>query len=169
MKAITEKLMAEAREQFAALQEIEDRAQRTAKRNELSDQLDGKLREQLRTMELPREQMMRLYQIRLQVRAVVDSLASERLASRLKITDEQKKKLGEINKELQAKQTELYSTMSNASQDQRGSTYEKLRQLRTEADKKAIAVLTAEQKTSFEEMKGKIIELQSQRGRRGTN
>ena len=68
--------------------------------------LDG--REQVQTErklteELPREQMIRLDQIRLQVRAVVDSLASERLASRLKITDEQKKQLAEINEQLQAK------------------------------------------------------------------
>ena len=121
VQAITEKLMGEMREQFAALREIEDRAKRTEKMDELSDQLDGKLREQMRGL-LEREQMMRLYQIRLQVSAVADSLANERLASRLEITDEQKKKLAEVNKELQAKQAELYGKMSNASQDQRGST-----------------------------------------------
>lgn len=145
------------------------RAGESCQTNELSDQLDTKLREQLRGVDLQREQMMRLFQIRLQVNAVSDSLANERLASRLEITDEQKQKFVEINKELQSKQTELYAKMSNASQGERGSMYQELRQLRTDADQKALGVLTAEQKTSFEEMKGKIIELQSRRGQRGAS
>ena len=41
--------------------------------------------------------------------------------------------------------------------------------LRTDTDKKALDVLTADQKKSFEGMKGKIIELRSERGRGRTN
>ncbi len=158
VKAITEKLMGEMREQFSALRDIEDRAKRAEKMSELSDQLDGKLREEMRGL-LEREQMMRLFQIRLQVNAASDSLTNERLARRLEISDQQKQKLAEVKTELQAKQAELYGKMSDASQNQRSSLNQELRQLRADADQKALDALTAEQKKSFEEMKGKIIEL----------
>jgi hypothetical protein len=130
--------------------------------NELNSQLDRKAREQLRDV-LQREQMRRLYQIRLQVRPVVESLGNERLANRLELTDEQKKKLADIDKEMQAKQTELFGAMRDADQQQRGQVFQKMRQLRTDTDEKALGVLTAEQKKSFEEMQGEKIELQMRR------
>ena len=167
VQAAVEKLTEGMREQYSALREIEDRAKRTAKMRELSDELDGKLREQLRGV-VEREQMRRLYQIRLQVRPVVESLANERIAGRLELTEDQKKKLDEISKEMEAKQTELFSAMRNADQDQRGQFFQKMRQLRTDTDEKSLGVLTDEQKKSFEEMKGKKIELQMRRGRRQT-
>jgi Spy/CpxP family protein refolding chaperone len=165
VQAVTQKLMEEAREEFAALREIEDRSKMMAKMNELSDKLDTKLREQMRDLGLEREQLRRLFQIRLQVNAVADSLSNERLAGRLELTDEQKKKLADINKDMQAKMTELFGKMSSAEQDQRGAVFQELRQLRTDTEKQALGVLTAEQKKSFEEMKGKIIELRNQRQR----
>ena len=110
VRAVAEKLMEGAREQYSALRDMEDRAKRSAKMSELSDELDGKLREQLRDV-LQREQMRRLYQIRMQVRAVADSLANERIANRLELTEEQKKNVADVNKEMQAKQTELFSAM----------------------------------------------------------
>jgi flagellar motility protein MotE (MotC chaperone) len=85
VQAVTQKLMEEAREEFAALREIEDRSKMMAKMNELSDKLDTKLREQMRDLGLEREQLRRLFQIRLQVNAVADSLSNERLAGRLEL------------------------------------------------------------------------------------
>ena len=164
--AITEKLRGEMREQFSELRDMEDRAKRMEKMNELNTQMDRKLREELRGS-LERPQMMRLYQIRLQVNAVADSLTNEFLARRLEITEEQKTKLADVAKETQAKQTELYGKMRDASQDQRGSVFQDLRQLRTDADEKALGVLTDDQKKSFEEMKGEIIELRRQGRRQG--
>ena len=98
VQEIVEKLRTEMREQYTALREIEDRQKRREKMTELSDEFDGKVREQLRDV-VQREQMMRLYQIRMQVRAVVDSLANRYVAGRLELTDEQKEKLAEIDKE----------------------------------------------------------------------
>ena len=165
VKEVVEKLGAEMREQFGALREIEDRQEQRAKMTELSDQFDDKVREQLRDV-VQREQMMRLYQIRMQVRPVADSLANRYVVRRLKLTEEQQKKVAEIAKESQAKQSELFAAMREASDEQRGEVFQKMRKIRAEADEKALAVLTAEQKEAFEKMKGKKIELEMGRRRR---
>ena len=159
VKEIVEKLGAEMRDQFATLRDIEDREQRQAKMDELNNEFDGKIREQLRDV-LEREQTMRLYQIRMQVRAVVDSLSSERLAGRLEITEDQKSKLAGIRKEMLAKQWELFGSMRDASEDQRRDAFQKMRQIRSEADEQALGILTAAQKESFESMKGEKFELE---------
>jgi Spy/CpxP family protein refolding chaperone len=164
VKKLVEKLRAEIRQQYTALRKIEDRAQRRAKMTELTEQFDGKVREQLRDV-LKREQMMRLYQIRMQVRPVVDSLSNRYVARRLKLTEEQQKKVAEISKQTQAKESELFGAMRNATNAQRSEAFQKLRQLRSAADEKALAVLTAEQKEAFEKMKGEKIKLGTQRGR----
>jgi len=163
IKEIVEKLGAEMREQFTALREIEDRAQRRAKMTELGDQFDSKLREQLRDV-VPREQMMRLYQIRMQIRPVVDSLSNRYVVRRLELTEEQQKKIADISKEMQAKQSELFGTMRDATDEQRSEAFQKLRQIRDDADQKALAVLTAKQKEAFEKMKGEKFELEMRRG-----
>jgi len=159
---IVKKLEAEMQEQYAALRAIEDRDQQRAKMAELRDQSDQKVREQLGAA-VEREQLMRLYQIRLQVRAVVDSLANMYVSGRLKLTDDQKSKLDEISKGVAAKQSELYATIQGASDEQRSEAFQKLRKIRSDADAEALALLTAEQKAAFEEMKGEKIELQTQR------
>lgn len=162
---VVEKLGAELRKEYEALGSIEDRSQRRAKMNELSDQIDMKVREQLRGV-VEREQSMRLYQIRMQVRPAVESLANQFVARRLEITDEQKAKLAEIAKDMEAKQAELYGGMRDVTDEQRSEAFQKMRTLRTEADEKALAVLTDTQKKAFEEMKGPKIELQMGRRQR---
>ena len=164
VRKIGEELSAEMREQYAALREIDDRQQQREKMTELRDQFDNKAREQLRDV-LAREQMMRLYQIRLQVRSVVDSLANRYVVGRLKITDEQKEKLAQINKEAETKMIELYGTMRAASEEQRSAAYRKFREIRDAANEKAIEMLNDEQAKAFEEMKGEKIELEMRRGR----
>ncbi len=159
VKEIVEKLGAEMREEFTALRDMEDREKRMEKYLALGDQFDDKVREQLRDV-VKREQLMRLYQIRLQVRAVVDSLANRYVAGRLELTDDQKEKLAAIKKDTQAKQMGLFSSMREASQEQRREAFSKYREMRSDAQEQALAVLTDEQKKKFEEMKGKIIELE---------
>jgi Spy/CpxP family protein refolding chaperone len=162
---VTEELTAQMREQYTALREIEDREKRRAKMTELADQFDGKVREQLRDV-LAGEQMTRLYQIRTQVRAVVESLGNTYVAGKLKLTDQQKEKVARINKDMQAKRSELFGAMRDATQEQRAAATEKLRKIRSDADKEALAVLTAEQSKAFQQMQGEKIELEIQRGRR---
>ena len=159
VKTIVESASAEMREQYGALREMEDWQKRMEKMAEIRDEFDGKVREQLRDV-VPREQMMRLYQIRMQVRAVVDSLANTWVARRLELTDGQKEKVAQIDKEMQSARSELFASMRDASAEQRGEIFQKFRQIVSNADEKALTVLTAAQRDAFEEMKGEKIELQ---------
>lgn len=164
VKELQEKLGAEMREKAAAAREIEDRAQRREKMTEVRGESDRKAREQLREI-LSKEQMMRLYQIRMQLRSVAESLTNKYVAGKLKLTDEQKEKLAQIQKDARAKRTELMSGLRDAGDEQRREAMTKVRQLRTETDEKALGILTDEQKEAFEKMKGEKIELPSRRRR----
>ena len=157
-----EELGAQMREKFAALGDIQDQAERRAKMTELSDEADRAAREKLQGI-LEREQIMRLYQIRMQVRSAAESLANRFVAGRLELTDDQKEKLAQIDKDSQAQRSELMGSMRDATEEQRGELMQKFRALRTEADAKALGVLTDAQKKTFEEMKGEKIELQGPR------
>ncbi len=157
VKTFSEKHRGEMRKQYEGIREIEDREKRRAKWTELRDQSDRKAREALREI-LPREKMMRLYQIRMQVRAVVDSLASRYVSGKLELTDEQKEKLAQITKDSQAARSKLGS-MRDASEEKRREAYAKYRKIRSDANEKALGLLTAEQKEALEKMKGEKIEL----------
>ncbi|MCH8044704.1 MAG: Spy/CpxP family protein refolding chaperone [Planctomycetes bacterium] len=161
---LREKIRGELTEPYTAARKIEDREKRFAKYVELRNQSDRKAREGLRDV-LEREQMMRLYQIRMQVRAVADSLENRYVARRLKLTDEQKEKLAKINKDARAKRSKLFSGLRDASDEQRREAFEKFRKLRTKTGEQALALLTAEQKKAFEDMQGEKIELPSRRRR----
>jgi len=156
VKKVTDTLNAEMRKEYTALREIEDRAKRTEKYTELRDKYDTKAREQLRP--ILGDKLRRLYQIRLQVRSIIESLDSKFIAGRLKITDDQKKKLVAIDKDMQAKRTAVFNSMRDATQEARSAAYAKYRTMREETEKKALAVLTAAQKKALEELKGKKIE-----------
>lgn len=152
------KIREELGEQYAAVREIEDRTKRMAKYTELRDQSDRKAREGLREI-LSREKLMRLYQIRMQVRSAVDSLGNRYVARRLELTDEQKEKVAKIAADVQAKRTELFGSMRDATDEQRREAFQKYMKARTAANEQALGLLTDEQKKAFEDMKGKAIEL----------
>jgi Spy/CpxP family protein refolding chaperone len=155
VKEIGEKLRTEMREQFAGLRDIQDMQERRAKMTELSNQSDQKARGQLREV-LSREQMMRLFQIRLQVRGTLDALNNRWIAERLKLTDEQKKKAADLEKATQDKMFQAFSQMRDLSREERR---EKFTKMRNEAEEKALGVLTAEQKEALQKMKGQKLEL----------
>jgi hypothetical protein len=159
---VSEKLRAEMREQYAGLRDIEDMQERRAKMTELSDQFDRKARGELREV-LSREQIMRLYQIRLQIRGTVDALNNRWIAGRLELTDEQKEKAAALDKATQDKVTEAYAPLRDLSREERREKMtelrEKITKLREEAEKKALGLLTAQQKEALEKMKGDKLEL----------
>ena len=152
---ISEKLRTEMREQYAGLRDIQDMQERRAKMTELGDQFDAKAREALREV-LSREQMRRLSQIRIQVRGAVYALNNTWIGGRLKLTDEQKKKAAELEKTTQDKMFEAFSQMQDLSPEERR---EKFTKMRSEAEEKALGLLTAEQKEAFEKMKGAKFEM----------
>ena len=162
VKKINEKFGADMRKEFTALRDIEDRAKRRAKMTELRSQFEAKGRKEVEAV-LAKEQMTRLCQIRLQTRPVLDSLTSKEVAEKLKVTGEQKEKLTKIGKDLQAKRMEMFTNMRDATPEQRTEARTKYTKLRTDAEKEALAVLTADQKKAFEAMKGKEIKLERRR------
>ncbi len=162
VKKMTETLGTEMREQFGALREMEDRDKRRAKMIELTEKLDDKTRGQLSEI-LEREQMMRLYQIRLQVRGAIYGLNNRYVAARLELTDEQKKKAATLEEATQKKTSGLFSGLRDLSDEERRAKYgelrEKMTKIRAEAEKKALGLLTDDQKEAFEKMKGEKVEL----------
>ena len=159
---ISKKLMGEMREQWASLREITDQEKQWAKMAELSDQMNRKARTQLQDV-ISREQRGRLNQIRMQIRGPAYTLNSKRTASRLKLTDEQRKKLAEIDKDLQQKVSEAIKGSRDLSQEERGKRFAQLGKLRQKANQEALKLLTAEQKEGLEKMQGKKFELQRRR------
>jgi len=172
IETLDEKLTAEIRKRFIEMWKIEDPEERRAKIGELIRQFDEKARKQLDNT-LPTEQMTRLHQLRMQVRAVTDSLANPYVAGKLKLTGEQKSKLVRIDKDSEAKRNELFRIMSKRRGQQKKanrpledylSAHRKHFAVRAEADKKALEVLTAGQRKAFQGMKGKEFELKTMEG-----
>ena len=162
VKGIGEELRAEMGKQFAGIREIEDRDKRRAKMVELSKQFDEKARGQVVDL-LSGEQMIRLYQIRLQVRGAVYGMNHPWIANRLKLTDQQKTKAAELEKTTREKVSEVYRGLRDLSEQERREKYAELREssrkIRSEADKQALGLLTAEQKEAFAKLEGEKFEM----------
>jgi len=162
VKEIGDRLRAEMRGQYSGLREMDDE-QRRAKIAELRDQRDAKAREQLREV-LPREQLIRLYQIRLHVAGPVYGLNNEYVANRLKLTPEQKEKAAAIDKDTQKKTYELFRGLYRLSQEERSEKFreihDKYGKIRSDANKQALGLLTAAQKEALENLEGEKFQLQ---------
>jgi Spy/CpxP family protein refolding chaperone len=158
IKAVSDKLRADMRKQYPELRKIKDSAKRRAKYAELRAQYDSNSRKQLQDV-LSREQMIRLYQIRSQNRAVTETLASKYVAEKLKLTADQKTKIAKVGADSQTKRYAIYRTMRDADEKKRTAARKKLGEISAEADKAALELLTKEQKKAFEKMKGKKFEI----------
>ncbi|NQT41317.1 MAG: hypothetical protein HQ581_27765 [Planctomycetes bacterium] len=162
VKEMTEKFRTEAREKFGALGEIEDRQARYAKMRELSEGFDENARKALHEM-LPREQMMRLYQIRLQVRGNLFAVNNGWMANRMKLTDEQKKKAADLETATREKTSAVFSGIRELPEQERRQKFtearEKIAKVRAAADEQAVGILNAEQKEMLEKAKGEKFEM----------
>ena len=122
-----------------------------------------KMKMQLEEVLLP-DQMERLEQIVVQVRGVA-AFRDEEIASKLGITDAQKKELEEVGQkvreEMQAKGQELRDSLRDGGN--REEAFAKMRELFAEgqelAMEKAIAVLNSSQRAKYDDMKGKKFEM----------
>lgn len=109
-------------------------------------------------------QMKRLGEIFVQV-AGADALDDADVAAALKITDDQKEKIAAARDDAQDKIVEETRDIDDFQE-----RFAKMAELRTEADKAVLAVLTADQQKQFEDLKGEPLELTQQelnRARRG--
>ncbi len=103
------------------------------------------------------DQQKRLNEIALQASGP-EALRREDVASKLKLTPEQKQKIEQLLDEQAEKRREAFG------QDNGGR--EALDRIREETDKQVAAILTDEQKTQWKEMQGKEFDLASLRQRR---
>lgn len=157
---------------FQGLRDLPE-AERTAKMaeynkkfNEVTTKLTSEYTPKLKAI-VGDDGIKRLKQIQLQSQGA-SALTNADVVSELKINDEQKKKLDDLNTEYQTKTREL--GRGNADQAEAAA---KRRELRTEQDTKALAVLTAEQKEKFTALKGPAFDVSTLRfgggQRRGNN
>jgi hypothetical protein len=144
IEAIVEKLRSERQAAFvdrnASQEERQKKFAELQEKTKTSGEEAGKI--------LSKEQLERLDQIGLQALGA-NALADERVASELKLTDEQKEKLMGVRQEMFAKMQELG----------REAPQEKRAELRKETNDKALAVLTDEQRTQFAKMQGEKLDL----------
>jgi hypothetical protein len=147
-------------EQAAKIEEF------TKKSNEATAKLNKEFTPKLQAI-VGDDGIKRLKQIQLQSQGAA-ALTSAEVATELKITDEQKKELAEVETDYTAKQRELFR--ADGDREQRTA---KIRELQTERDTKALAVLTPEQKEKYTALKGPAFDVSTLRtgfgGRRGNN
>jgi Spy/CpxP family protein refolding chaperone len=110
--------------------------------------------EKLAEILLP-HQMKRLNEIYIQQLGIA-ALQNEEIAGKLKITDDQKKKMEEVTT---ANRQEMGAQMRELFQGGGDQIREKITAMRKKADEKVLAVLTGAQKKEFEDMKGKPFEM----------
>jgi Spy/CpxP family protein refolding chaperone len=100
------------------------------------------------------EQVTRFHEIQLQ-QGGAQALLTPKVAEDLKLTDEQKTKVREINQEAGAQMREIFQGAA----DDREGAMKKMTALRKETTGKALKVLTDKQKTSYDKLLGKPFEI----------
>lgn len=151
-------------ESLRALRDIEDREERSNKSRELNEQAEAAIKKIL-----DEEQQKRFAQILLQQAGRANlpgTLLRDAVASQLKLTGEQKTKLEGIQTEADNARRELRQGFQGASQEERREIFGKMREISEQANEKALAALTSEQKEAWTALLGKPLEIQF-RGRRG--
>jgi len=146
--------LAKYMEKIGALKDVPEDQMEAKVRATFKDEIEGPMKEIEKI--LKPEQLTRLKQIARQQGGPGAYLKAENVAD-LKITDEQKKKVKEINDELQKDLQELRGGAGGA----KGGfgqvppeTRAKMTALTKEATEKAVDVLTAEQKSKWRELTG---------------
>ncbi|MEM0924415.1 MAG: hypothetical protein AAGJ83_00120 [Planctomycetota bacterium] len=127
------------------------------------EEFDAKQAERLDEVLFP-EQMERLKQIHVQVLGV-QALMNARVAKELNLSASQKEELTETARSIQEDVREKMREMFQGGGG--GDFREKAEEMRKEAEQKILGVLTSDQKTSFEKMKGEPFEMPTERGRFG--
>ena len=145
----------------------EEREKYFAERRARAEKEARAAKEMLATI-LSKEQMTRLTEISIQQKGT-GALTTPDVVSQLKITAEQKEKIEKAQQasadEVRSKMRELFrgGNRGGSGDGNFDEMRKKMTALRADADKKILAVLTAEQQSQFEVMKGKKIDL-PQRG-----
>jgi hypothetical protein len=139
------------------------------KMQDISAKLNEEFAPKLKDL-LSADQMKRLKQIQVQEQGA-GALTNADVAAELALSEDQKKKLADIQAEYGRKQRELFTGGGGGGDIQ--ERIAKGRELTSTRDKQALEVLTAEQKTKYEALKGSPFDVSQLgfggRGRRGKN
>lgn len=99
------------------------------------------------------EQTTRLKQISLQRRGV-SALTDDEVAAELKLTDDQKKQLASLQTQNETEMRDAFRQAREAGAGDRDAMRAKMESLREAANARLLGVLTADQKTQWEQMQG---------------
>ncbi len=158
---IATEMQAEAMEIISGLQDLtpQEREEELPNVMEMINERATELQKQVEGI-LDEKQMARVEELSLQRRGV-EALDDKKVAEKLKLTDDQKKELVQIQDDAAGKQEEIMKAFFGGDRDElRG----KIQALRKEMGDKALAVLTTEQREQFEKMKGAKFEFPRSRG-----
>jgi hypothetical protein len=153
VRKLNEEQQTAFRDAFAGFRDLSEEERR--KRGE---ELRGKMEAQQKEVRAKLDEILlphqseRLKQISIQVRGS-GALADPTVAEELGLTADQKEKLQQVNEEMDTRRREAFQGGN------REGGRERFEAMRKEAEEKTLAVLTAEQKTKFEQMKGEAFEL----------
>lgn len=146
--SMLEEMRASMMERFQSLQDVPE-GERQEKAQSMMRELGADVKKQLQGV-LDKDQYARYEQISLQAMGV-EAFNQEEVVTGLKLTDEQKTKLGEITSSMREETMSIFQ----GSQGDREGAMKKLTELRETTMKKVQELLTAEQKADWEKLIGK--------------
>lgn len=152
LDSLAEELRGKQREAFQGLQNL-SQEERREKMQELQKTAQADLDKGLGEILKP-EQVKRFHQIQTQA-AGASAFATPRVAEALKLTDDQKSKVREINQETM----QAMGNLRQEFQNDREGAMKKVAELRKTATEKAVELLTDEQKTTWKDLTGEPYEV----------
>jgi hypothetical protein len=158
-----EQLQSEIRETYSGLQDL-SQEERREKMQELRGEVEKKVKELRAKVDttLDASQKDRLKQLVLQRRGVLQSLQDAEVATALKLTDEQKKKVETLVADSRPGRGQGGAAAGGGGD--RAAMRERFAALQKERNEKALAILTAEQKSEFEKLQGAKFDFPAGRG-----
>jgi Spy/CpxP family protein refolding chaperone len=152
LNALAEDLRGKQREAFQGFQDLSQEERRT-KMQEFQRTMQAEIDKGLKDLLKP-EQTKRFNQISTQ-QGGVNAFMTPRVADALKLTDDQKGKVRDIAQEMQGQMREIFQEAQN----DREAAMKKMAELRKSSTEKAVAVLTADQRTTWKDLTGEPFEV----------
>lgn len=156
LNALAEEQRTKGQELRAKLQDL-SQEDRQAKMQEYQQTTQAEIQKSLGTILKP-EQLKRYNQIQTQT-AGINAFATPRVQEVMKLTDDQRSKIREINQELMESSRGQFQGLQNASADERQAVMKKLADNRKAALDKVHALLSADQKAAWKELTGEPYEV----------
>jgi Spy/CpxP family protein refolding chaperone len=155
LKAINEEFRANRRKQFEGMAGAtpEQRRAKIAEFRASAKESRAEYQKKVDAVLLP-EQRNRLREITLALRGPLAALADEQVAKTLNLTDEQKKQIQAIEEAAGEKVRSALQALRDRRSVAQGELETKASELHDQAVQQALGVLTPDQKTSLEKMKG---------------